>query len=94
MKKTGFLILVLWMCLLFTGCLKNLSSETGAPKISREEVKAMLGQPGVTILDVRLEGEWKRSEWKIKGAVHENPEALKDWSNKYPKGATLILYCS
>lgn len=93
-KKSNRVILVLWICLLFAGCLKNLSSDTGAPRITREEVKTLLGQSDVVILDVRLEEEWKKSEWKIRGAGHENPEAVKDWHSKYPKEKTIIFYCS
>jgi hypothetical protein len=94
MRKNGWVILALWITLFSTGCLTNLSSESGSLRIGREEVKVMLGQPDVIILDVRLEGEWKKSEWKIKGAIHENPEDFKSWFNKYPKEKTLILYCS
>lgn len=94
MKKYSRIVLVLWTCLLSAGCLKNFSSDSGTPKINRDEVKAMVGQPDVVILDVRIDEEWKKGEWKIKGAIHENPEDFKSWYAKYQKEKALILYCS
>ena len=66
-----------------------------APRVSKEEVKAMLGNPDVVILDVRESQSWKDAKWKIQGAVREDPEKdVKTWAEKYPKDKTLILYCS
>ena len=80
--------------LVSAGCLRNLSLEGGVSRISREEVKAILGRPDVVILDVRIEEEWKKSEWKIRGAIHQDPEKIREWSNHYPKEKTYIFYCS
>jgi hypothetical protein len=44
------------------------------PRMTKEELLPMLGQSDVIILDVRIGDEWKKSPWKIKGAVRENPE--------------------
>lgn len=53
----------------------------------------MLGNPDVIILDVRLSNDWDRSEWKIRGAIREDPEEnLKTWAEKYPKDKTLVFY--
>ena len=93
MRRNGWILLML-VLLASTGCLKNLSSESGGPRISKEEVKAVLGQPDSVILDVRIEDEWKKSEWKIRGAIHQNPEKIQEWSNQYPKEKTYIFYCS
>jgi rhodanese-related sulfurtransferase len=57
-------------------------------------VKSQLGNPDVLIVDVRLSEEWRKSEWRIKGAVHEDPEKVKSWANKYPRDKTLVFYCS
>jgi hypothetical protein len=65
------------------------------PRISKEEVKAMLGNPDVVILDVRESQSWKEAKWKIQGAVREDPtKDVKTWAERYPKDDTLILYCS
>lgn len=65
-----------------------------APRIKKEDLKTMLRDPGVIILDVRLGEEWKRSDKKIAGAVREDPEQISSWLKKYPKDKTLIFYCS
>ena len=93
-RKYGWVMLALWTCLIVAGCLKNLASDSLAPKISKDEVKAMLGQSDVVILDVRIGEEWESSEWMIKGAIHEDPEDFKNWYSKYRKEKTFILYCS
>ncbi len=64
------------------------------PRISKEELKAMLGDPDVIILDVRISDEWKTSDKKIQGATWKNPEQIKSWLAQYPKDKTLAVYCS
>ncbi len=65
------------------------------PYITKEQLKDMMGNPDVTILDVRESSSWKESTRKIQGAVREEPEKdVKTWAQKYPKDKTLVLYCS
>jgi len=55
----------------------------------------MLSNTNIVIIDVRLDEEWKKSEWKIQGAVREDPEKdVKNWAGKYPKDKTLVFYCA
>jgi rhodanese-related sulfurtransferase len=60
--------------------------------ITKQELRSMLDDPNVIILDVRPEQQWKASELKIRGAVHENPNKVESWAGKYQKDRTLILY--
>ena len=63
------------------------------PRMTKEELLPMLGRPDVVILDVRVGDEWKKSPWKIKGAVRENPEkGVQPVAEKYPKDKTYVLY--
>lgn len=64
------------------------------PRISKEEVKAKLGKGNVIVIDVRLPGQLKPGEPKIRGAVVENPSEVRNWMPKYPKRKTLIFYCA
>ncbi len=64
------------------------------PRITTEELKAMLGKPEVLIVDVRVDKDWNDSDLKIKGAVRENPQAIESWASKYPKDKTLVFYCA
>lgn len=65
------------------------------PRITKEELLPMLGNPDVVILDVREGESWKNSKWKIQGAVREDPlKEAKTWADNYPRDKTLVLYCS
>ncbi len=64
------------------------------PRMTKEELKALLGDPTVVILDVRARSDWKRSQQKIKGAIRENPKRFDSWADKYSKDKTLVLYCA
>ena len=65
-----------------------------APRMTKEELKAMLGNPNLIIIDVRYGKDWTDSDLKIRGAVREDPEAFDSWANKYPKDKTLLFYCA
>ena len=65
------------------------------PRISKEDLKAMLGKPDVIILDVRVQDQWEVADQRIPGAIHENPaQDATAWMNKYPKDKTIVLYCA
>jgi rhodanese-related sulfurtransferase len=65
----------------------------GVTFISAAQLKNDLAKPDVTVIDVRVEPEWNSSQMKIKGAVRESPQDVKDWMSKYPKDKTIVLYC-
>jgi rhodanese-related sulfurtransferase len=64
------------------------------PRMTKEQLKALLDDPDVVILDVRTSRDWKGSEKKIKGAIRENPKGFESWAHKYPKDKRLVLYCA
>ena len=64
------------------------------PRMTMGELKAILGNPDLVIIDVRLEREWNKSDSKIKGAIREKPVNIESWANKYPKDKILVLYCN
>jgi len=64
-------------------------------RMSKEELKEMLGKPELVVLDVRSGSDWKKSDQKIQGAVREDPDKpAKTWAEKYPKDKTIVLYCA
>ncbi len=86
-------IAALGLSFVLMGCLQNLALDTKTPRITKEELKSILGQPNFVVVDVRLTEEWKKSEWKIKGAVREDQEKdIKTWADKYSKDKTLVFY--
>ncbi len=64
------------------------------PRIRKEELKSMLGNPDIIILDIRSEDQWQVADKRIVRAIHEDPEEYESWADKYPKEKTLILYCA
>jgi rhodanese-related sulfurtransferase len=65
-----------------------------APRITKDELKALLGNPDLILLDVRSGSDWKDSDSKIQGAIREEPGQIKSWSGKYSKEKTIVLYCA
>jgi rhodanese-related sulfurtransferase len=65
-----------------------------APRMPKEELKAMMGSSDLVIIDVRYGKDWTDSDSKIKGAVREDPKVFESWANKYLKDKTIVLYCA
>ena len=76
------------------GVFTTLARPVDAPRMTKDELKAMMGNPDLVIIDVRLGKDWTDSDLKIKGAVREEPEAFESWAKKYPKDKTLVFYCT
>jgi len=64
-----------------------------APTMGKDELKSLLGSDNLVILDVRIGRDWSSSEFKIKDAVRMEGFDL-SVIEKYPKDATLVLYCA
>jgi hypothetical protein len=65
-----------------------------APRISKEEMNALLNDPSVSLLDARITPDWKKSDRKIKGAVRVDPLDVGAWVENYPKDKKIIVYCA
>ncbi len=74
------------------GAVKVLGTDD-VPRMAKEQLKAMLGNPDLIIVDVRIAHDWDGSNTKIKGAVREDAYKLGTWINKYPKDKTIVFYC-
>ncbi len=86
--------IVLGLILILMGFFSSVTFSQEPPRISKEELKNLLSDPDVIILDVRISDEWKVSGKKIQGATWKNPEKIGSWMKQYPKDKTLIFYCS
>jgi rhodanese-related sulfurtransferase len=64
------------------------------PLIAKEQLRQMLNEPDVVIIDLRINRDWNDSDQKIPGAVHEDPDHLDTWAKKYPKETKMVLYCA
>ena len=63
-------------------------------RITKEELKTMMDNPKVVVVDVRTNPEWNISKVKIKGAVREDASKVKSWIEKYSPDKTFVFYCS
>jgi hypothetical protein len=89
-----FMYVAVALSLLFLGTSVMPPSVAGqdVPRISMAQLKGMLGQPALILVDVRRSVDWNASDRKIKGAVREDPQAVAKWAGKYPKGKTIVFY--
>jgi len=90
-------IIMLFACVVIsayarTGGGKRPGAFPDVPRIEKEELKSLLGNPDVIILDVRPKEQYLLSDKKIAGALHEDPEAVSSWAGKYSKDKRLVIY--
>jgi hypothetical protein len=74
-----------------------LSAEQGlsissAPKVTKEQIKELVGKEGFFLLDVRPNEQWRATPVKLPGAVHEDPEDVAAWASRYRKDAKIVTY--
>ena len=79
-------------CFIVVGALPAAAATADAPRITREEAKALLGAPKVVFVDGRTESAWYKSDKKIKGAVRIDKWDLQMWASPYPDDTTFIIY--
>jgi predicted sulfurtransferase len=90
-RKTYFV----FVALIFLSALLAAAVEAAdAPRMSKEELRSRLGDKNTVVIDVRIGRDWSASDFKIRGAVREDPQDVATWAEKYPKKKTIVLYCA
>ncbi len=92
--KKSYIALPILVVFLFLAGLAISSSAADVPRITKDELRGMLGNPDLIVIDVRTEKEWIKSDKKISGATWEEADEFSSWAAKYPKDKTIVLYCS
>jgi hypothetical protein len=69
-------------------------AQENVPRMTKEELKPLVGNPDVVVIDVRSLGDWNKDTLMIKGAIREDPMDVPDWMDKYAKEKTLVFYCA
>jgi hypothetical protein len=87
-------IMVLIFFVFTVGFFTTFAMSKDVPRITKEQLKAVMDNPDVTIIDVRYEEHWKGSDRMIKGAIRESYDNVKSWADKYGKDKMLVLYCA
>jgi len=93
MKKLLLAVLIIAVFPFSTGRLP-FATAADVPRLSKEELRSMLGNPALVVIDVRTEKEWRKTDKKISGATWEDADEFDLWAAKYPKDKTIVLYCS
>jgi rhodanese-related sulfurtransferase len=68
--------------------------EDDAPRISTEELQAMLGSSDLVLLDARADRDWDKSDIKIVGSIRVDPNEINSWAGDYGKEQKIVLYCA
>jgi hypothetical protein len=92
-KKLSTTLMVL-LAVVFMGLFAKGVSADEVPRMTKEELQALMDNGQVVILDVRSGWDWFRTGSKIKGAIRENPKDVESWAGKYDKNKTYVLYCA
>jgi hypothetical protein len=64
------------------------------PLITKEELRPIMDNADVAIIDVRKGRDWTSSEFKIKGAIYGDPKNITEWNTKFKKDTKMVLYCA
>lgn len=62
--------------------------------MTKDQLKALLGSPGLYIIDIRTPEEWSYTFYKVKGAQREMAGDINAWIKKYPTDGTIVVYCA
>ena len=85
---------VIIACIVFFCVVPPQLSADDAPRMDKDELKALLDNPDVVILDARTSSGWNQSENKIKGAHRLDQSNWQNLETMYPKEKTIVVYCS
>ena len=92
MKAEKLRCTVLALALFMAGTAAALAATADAPRITKEEAKALLEAPNAVFVDARTVTAWSKSDRKIKGAVRVDKWDLQMWSSAYPDTTIFIVY--
>ena len=93
MKQRKFMVAVM-TGLVLSWMLVTIGQTGEIPRMTKEELKGILGNPEVIIVDVRSKTDWAGSKLKIKGAVREDPKKVASWMDTYSKDKVIVFYCA
>ena len=82
---------VVLLCVLLTGL--NVFADS-VPRMSVDELNSRLGTEEIVVLDVRSGRDWNAANTRITGSERVNPGEVSQWAENFPKGKTLVLYCT
>lgn len=87
--RYGLLAVVVWVV---AAAAPASAATADAPRITKEEAKALLGAPNVVFVDARIPAVWNKSNQKIPGAVRADKWDLESWAASHDRDTTFIAY--
>jgi len=90
--RQGTVAFIIFLLIFNSSDLSAADNDKNVPAISVHQVKQLLNNSDVIIIDVRKYRNWWRSSKKILSAVREDPSKVDQWAQKYPKDKSLIFY--
>ena len=90
--RRGTVACIIFMLIFNSTGLSTADNDKNVPAISVHQVKQLLNNSDVIIIDVRKYRNWWQSSKKILSAVREDPSKVDQWAQKYPKDKSLIFY--
>ncbi len=94
MREKLSIVLVAMTTFALLGLFSNSAVAEDVSRMTKEELKTMMGESQLVVIDVRTGKDWDGSKLKIKGAVREEPRKATSWAGKYDKRQTYVLYCA
>ena len=88
------LLSITTMAALFGGLLAPSALAADVPLMTKDELKAVMGDADLVILDARAGKDWKSSEFKIQSALRAAPGEFDSWGGSYGKEKKIVLYCA
>lgn len=86
-------LLILTLAVVF-GLAATATAADTVPRMDKDTLKSRLGDPNLTIFDVRSNSDWKGSEYKLPGARHLDPNAVDAAIGSLDPEAEYVLYCA
>ena len=62
--------------------------------ISPQDLRVLLAEGKVTLLDVRRRADKEADPEMIPSATWQNPEKVEEWKKTIPAGAKVVIYCA
>jgi rhodanese-related sulfurtransferase len=57
------------------------------------DLKPLVENESVTVLDVRRQNDFDADQVKVPGAQWKNPDGMAEWSKSLPKDKEVVIYC-
>jgi hypothetical protein len=75
-----------------TGAADDKTPFPEVPRITKEQLRDLLGKSDLVIIDARPVEQWKYSDQMIPGTTHEDPLSIQVWASKYDKNKKIVVY--